>query len=105
MPIYNVIEYGNNYSKTSESLWKYYRQEPDDHITSTKSIKFKSRVTNNTTDNGTLDVEIVVPVIYLGKFQRTLDNSFNQFLNYYSYSKWFNKLRYLRSRQSNNFLQ
>ena len=28
MPIYNVIEYSNNYSKTSEILWQYYRDEP-----------------------------------------------------------------------------
>ena len=27
MPIYNVIEYSNNYSKTSEILWQYYRDE------------------------------------------------------------------------------
>ena len=28
IPIYNLIEYRNNYSKTSESLWQYYRDEP-----------------------------------------------------------------------------
>ena len=28
MPVYNLIEYGDNYSKTSESLWQYYRDEP-----------------------------------------------------------------------------
>ena len=28
MPMYNVIEYSNAYSKTSESLWQYYRDEP-----------------------------------------------------------------------------
>ena len=25
MPIYNVLEYNNNYSLTSESLWNYHR--------------------------------------------------------------------------------
>ena len=25
---YNLIEYSDNYSKTSASLWKYYRDEP-----------------------------------------------------------------------------
>ena len=24
----NLIEYSDNYSKTSESLWQYYRDEP-----------------------------------------------------------------------------
>ena len=28
IPMYNLTEYSNNYSKTSESLWKYYRGEP-----------------------------------------------------------------------------
>ena len=27
MPMYNLTEYSNNYSKTSGSLWKYYRDE------------------------------------------------------------------------------
>ena len=27
MIMYNVIKYSNNYSKTSESLWQYYRYE------------------------------------------------------------------------------
>ena len=27
--MYNLIEYGNNYSKTSGSLWQYYRDEPN----------------------------------------------------------------------------
>ena len=28
MPTYNLVEYSNNYSKTSGSLWQYYRDEP-----------------------------------------------------------------------------
>ena len=28
IPMYNLIEYSNAYSKTSESLWQYYRDEP-----------------------------------------------------------------------------
>ena len=28
MPMYNLIEYSNAYSKTSGSLWQYYRDEP-----------------------------------------------------------------------------
>ena len=27
MPMYNLIEYSDNYSKKSGSLWQYYRQE------------------------------------------------------------------------------
>ena len=28
MPMYNLIEYSNNYSETFGSLWQYYRDEP-----------------------------------------------------------------------------
>ena len=28
MPTYNLIEYSDNYSKTSESLWQYHTDEP-----------------------------------------------------------------------------
>ena len=33
MPMYNLIEYSNNYLKTSGSLWQYYRDDPNDSIT------------------------------------------------------------------------
>ena len=29
MPMYNLIEYSRNYSKTTRSLWNYYRDEPN----------------------------------------------------------------------------
>ena len=28
MPMYNLIEYSDAYSKTSAILWQYYRDEP-----------------------------------------------------------------------------
>ena len=28
MPMYSLIEYSENYSKTSGSLWQYHRDEP-----------------------------------------------------------------------------
>ena len=31
MPMYNLIEYSDNYAKTSGSLWQYFRDEPDDN--------------------------------------------------------------------------
>ena len=30
MPIYNLLEYSKNYSKTSGSLWNYYTDELTD---------------------------------------------------------------------------
>ena len=40
MPMYNFIEYNDNHSKISGSLWQYYKVEPNDNIDS-KSFKFK----------------------------------------------------------------
>ena len=28
MPMYNLTEYIDNYSQTSESLWQYYKDQP-----------------------------------------------------------------------------
>ena len=32
MPTYNLVEYSDNYSKTSESLWQYYKDEPNNNL-------------------------------------------------------------------------
>ena len=45
MPMYNLIEYSYNYSKTSGSLWQYYRDEPNDNITESESFKSKIKIT------------------------------------------------------------
>ena len=36
MPMYNLIEYSDNYSKTSGNLWQYYRDDPNHNITQSK---------------------------------------------------------------------
>ena len=41
MPVYNLIEYSDNYSKTSGSLWQYYKDDPNNNIADSESIKFK----------------------------------------------------------------
>ena len=32
MPMYNLIEYSDNYAKTSGSLWQYYSDEPNNNL-------------------------------------------------------------------------
>ena len=32
IPMYNLIEYTDNYSKTSGRLWQYHRDEPNDNL-------------------------------------------------------------------------
>ena len=41
MPMYNLIEYSDNYSETSRSLWQYYKDEPNDNLTDSESFKSK----------------------------------------------------------------
>ena len=48
MPMYNLIEYSDNHSKTSESLWEYYKDDPNDNLTDSKSFKSKVKITGNT---------------------------------------------------------
>ena len=73
MPMYNLLEYSENYAKTSASLWQYCRDEPDDDIANSKSLKFKSTITDNTNNVGFTNVKIVVPLKYLINFWRTLE--------------------------------
>ena len=47
MPMYNLIEYSDNYAKTSGSLWQYFRDEPDDNIKDSESFKSKIKRTGN----------------------------------------------------------
>ena len=60
MPMYNLLEYSDNYSKTSRSLWNYYRDEINDSanenngtndyrinnnkITISKSFEYKTKI-------------------------------------------------------------
>ena len=58
MPMYNLIEYSNNYSKTSGSLWQYYKDEPNDNLGNSKSFKSKVKMTGSTPTGGnTKDVK------------------------------------------------
>ena len=73
MPMYNLLEYSDNYAKTSVSIWQYCRDEPDDDITDSKPFKFTSSITNNTNNDGVANVKIVVPLKYLSNFWRILE--------------------------------
>ena len=76
MLMYNLIEYSDNYSKTSGSLWQYYRDDPSDNLTGSESSKSKIKMTGKTSDDGNMkDVEILVPLKYLRNFWRNLSIS------------------------------
>ena len=85
MPMHDLIEYSDNYAKTTGILWQYCKDMParsanaNDAITEftegnlTDSFKFKGKITGKTGNGGTKDVEIMVPLKYLSKFWRTLE--------------------------------
>ena len=72
--MYNLIEYSDNYSKTSGSLWQYYKDEPNDNLANSESFKSKVKITGSTPAGGnTKDVKIIVPLKFLSNFLRTLE--------------------------------
>ena len=76
MPMYNLIEYSDNYAKTTGSLWQYFRDEPvdDDDIEDSKSFTSKEKITGKTPhDDNEKDVEIMVLLKYLSNIWRTLE--------------------------------
>ena len=85
MPMYNVIEYSDNYSKTFRSLWQYYKDisavDNDGDIVvfnggnDTDSLNFKSNLIGKTDDGDIENVEIMVPLKYLSNLWRTLQMS------------------------------
>ena len=57
MPMYNLIEYSDNYSEASGSLWKYYKVEPNNNLANSESFKSKVKITGKTpADGNTKDV-------------------------------------------------
>ena len=74
MPMYNLIEYSDKCSKTSGSLWQYYKDDPNNYLANSESFKSKVKITGKTPNNGnTKDVEIMVPLKHLSNFWRTLE--------------------------------
>ena len=85
-PMYNLLEYSKNYEKISGSLFNYNRDEPKEHtlgvgnyavnisIRNSKSFDYKAKIAGSLAA-GELekDVEIAIPLKYLGNFWRSLD--------------------------------
>ena len=90
MSMFNLIEYSDNYSKTSRNLWQYCKEIPAvnnagnivdfDGSNATDSFHFKTTITgqiaannNNCSIAGRVDAEIMVQLKYLSNFWRTLE--------------------------------
>ena len=82
IPMYDLIEYSDNYAKTSGSLWQYCLDIPavndNNEIVDftennlTDSFNSKPKITGRTGNGGTKNVEIMVPLKCLSNFCRTL---------------------------------
>ena len=89
MPMYNLLEYSNNYRKTIGSLYNYYRDEltndnnnnfANRNVVNPNTYKYKNKIIGNTYNvdavaagydankNDTQEVEIAIPLKYLGNF-------------------------------------
>ena len=91
IPIYNLLKYTKNYSKTTGTLWNYYRDEINDGLNennasnnrtnnnktiTSKYFEYKTRLIGSTANNNnTLNAEVVVPLKDLSNFWRSLDSA------------------------------
>ena len=82
-PMYNLIEYSDNYSKTSGGLWNYYRDEPylnadgafayfPANNNNSALFKFKTKLAGRIGNNGTKNVKRET-LKYLSNFWRALE--------------------------------
>ena len=77
MPIYNLIEYNKNYSKSTGSLWNYHSNEPKSGVVGdincsmkdSKIFNYETSITGRLEGSNTEnEVETVVPLKHLSNF-------------------------------------
>ena len=83
MPMYNLIEYSDNYQDSSATLYRYKRDEPTEanatlDLTAdiSSSFKYKIKLLDNPVLDGAIakrNVKVVVPLKYLSNFFRSLE--------------------------------
>ena len=83
MPMYNLIEYSDNYQDSSATLYQYKRDEPpeadavaDLTVNNSSSFKYKVSLSGNPDLDGAIakrSVKVVVPLKYLSNFFRSLE--------------------------------
>ena len=82
MPMYNLIEYSDNYQDSSATLYQYKRDEPPANLinnltqVNSKSFNYKIKLLGNPVHAGGIarrNVKIVVPLKHLSSFFRSLE--------------------------------
>ena len=80
MPMCNLIEYSKNYSKTTGSLWNYYRDEPNSGVNNSinysvwdsKSFDNKTKFIESVTNANLIKQNFnIVPLKQLNNFWKT----------------------------------
>ena len=77
MPMYNLLGDSKNYRKTTGSLLNYYRDEPNNPLSSdSEYFKYKANITGKTPENNDslTNAKLVIPLRYLSNFWRSLNN-------------------------------
>ena len=76
MPMYNLLEYSDNYQNSTGSLYQFKRDEPPDNANvgnNTTSLVYKSKLISGTDNNNVNNVKLVSPLKYVSNFFRTLE--------------------------------
>ena len=77
MPMYNLLEYSDNYQDSTGILYQFKRDEPpndnEDVANNTSSLVYKSKLIKGTDDNNVNNVKLVVPLKYVRNFFRSLE--------------------------------
>ena len=77
MPMYNLLEYSDNYQNSTGSLDQFKRDEPSDDNANvgdaTSSLVYKSELIKGTDNNNVNNVKLVVPLKYVSNFFRLLE--------------------------------
>ena len=79
-----MIEYSDNYSDTSESLWQFERDEIADNanvtVANSSSLKYKSSFVGNTDNYGVLNgIKVAVSLKCLSNFWRSFEMKLTNF--------------------------
>ena len=77
MPMYNLLEYSDNYQNSTGSLYQFKRDEPADNNANVgnnaRSLVYKSKLIKGTDNIGANNVKLVVPLKYVSNFFRSLE--------------------------------
>ena len=77
MPMYNLLEYSDNYQNSTGSPYQFKKDEPPDDNANvgnnTTSLVYKSKLIKGTDNNNVNNVKLVVPLKYVSNLFRSLE--------------------------------